>query len=227
MMMAEAIATSASKRTLCLRRSILRMRFIAAPSRSGSAVPVAPSSSGASRSCYHGRHTRRWPGQCVVPRLALLEWSWSQPRNHRDIDRNAGRLLWGSPISTPTTSRRPPLQAVHKSHHAHHGTRVSHVVGAAKTVIGAPVHPFRPVRKWFEHALAPSQLHPDLLRPSKTALAHGFLLGFIGQAAAVPTREQFSSTVKNRNSTPTRTDKPGTSSAEVAGRPGDRHPPLD
>jgi hypothetical protein len=29
MMMAEAMAMSASKRTLCLRRSILRMRFIA------------------------------------------------------------------------------------------------------------------------------------------------------------------------------------------------------
>jgi hypothetical protein len=32
MMMAEAMAMSASKRTLCLRRSILRMRFIATAS---------------------------------------------------------------------------------------------------------------------------------------------------------------------------------------------------
>jgi hypothetical protein len=101
---------------------------------------------------------------------------------------------WGGLLSTQTTSGRPPLHAVDKSHHAHHVTRVSHVVGAAKTVIGPPVHPFRLVRKRFQHALAPSQLHPDLLRLSKTALAHGFLLAFIGQAAAVPTREQFSST---------------------------------
>ena len=115
----------------------------------------------------------------------------------------ATRLLWGSPISTQTTSGRSPLQAVDKSHHAHHETRVSSVVSTAKTVIRPPVHPFRLDRERFEHALAPSQLHPDLLRPSKTALAHGFLLAFIGQAAAVPTREQFSSTVKNRNSTPT------------------------
>jgi hypothetical protein len=41
MMMAEAMAMSASKRTLCLRRSILRMRFIAIASRSGSVVSVA------------------------------------------------------------------------------------------------------------------------------------------------------------------------------------------
>src|ERR1700730_10976878 len=102
--------------------------------------------------------------------------------------------LWGSPISTPNTTGRPPLHAVDKSQDAHHETRVSSVVSTAKTVTRPPVHPFRPVRKWFEHALAPSQLHPDLLRPSKTALAHGFLLAFIGQAAAVPTREQFSST---------------------------------
>jgi hypothetical protein len=44
MMMAEAMAMSASKRTLCLRRSILRMRFIAIASRSGSVVSVALSS---------------------------------------------------------------------------------------------------------------------------------------------------------------------------------------
>jgi predicted lipid-binding transport protein (Tim44 family) len=41
---AEAMAMSASKRTLCLRRSILRMRFIAIASRSGSVVSVALSS---------------------------------------------------------------------------------------------------------------------------------------------------------------------------------------
>ena len=41
MMMAEAIAMSASKRTLCLRRSILRMRFIAAACQSGSVASAA------------------------------------------------------------------------------------------------------------------------------------------------------------------------------------------
>jgi hypothetical protein len=44
MMMAEAMAMSASKRTLCLHRSILRMRFIAIASRSGTVVSVALSS---------------------------------------------------------------------------------------------------------------------------------------------------------------------------------------
>jgi hypothetical protein len=40
-MMAEAMAMSASKKTLCLRRSILRMRFIATACRSGLAASVA------------------------------------------------------------------------------------------------------------------------------------------------------------------------------------------
>ena len=48
---------------------------------------------------------------------------------------------WGGLLSTQTTSGRSPLHAVDKSHHAHHVTRVSHIVGAAKTVIGPPVHP--------------------------------------------------------------------------------------
>jgi hypothetical protein len=42
MIMAEAMAMSASKRTLCFRRSILRMRFIATTSRSGLAALLFP-----------------------------------------------------------------------------------------------------------------------------------------------------------------------------------------
>jgi hypothetical protein len=49
MMMAEAMAMSASKRTLCLRRSILRMRFIATACQSDWLAPVALSSSAARR----------------------------------------------------------------------------------------------------------------------------------------------------------------------------------
>ena len=45
MMMAEAMARTESKRTLCLRRSILRMRFIAIACRSGSVASVALSNS--------------------------------------------------------------------------------------------------------------------------------------------------------------------------------------
>jgi hypothetical protein len=41
MMTAEAMAMSASKRTLCLRRSILRMRFIAIACQLGSEASVA------------------------------------------------------------------------------------------------------------------------------------------------------------------------------------------
>ena len=66
MMMAEAIATSASKRTLCLRRSILRMRFIAAPSRSGSAVPVALSSWSHVDLLAHWRRPREKPSSAVT-----------------------------------------------------------------------------------------------------------------------------------------------------------------
>ncbi len=61
MMMAEAMAMSASKKTLCLRRSILRMRFIATACRSGSLTAVALSSWAARRSCFHGRRTWRRP----------------------------------------------------------------------------------------------------------------------------------------------------------------------
>ena len=111
---------------------------------------------------------------------------------------------------------------------------MSDIVSTASTVIGLPVHTFGLVRKRFEHVLAPSHLHPDLLRLAETALVHGFLLAFIGQAVAMPAREQFAGSVQLGDATAAipaigvdRASKPRAKSAEVAGRPRDWHALID
>ena len=104
----------------------------------------------------------------------------------------------------------------------------------AQALIGPPVHAFGLVRKRFEHVLAPSHLHPDLLRLAETALVHGFLLAFIGQTVAMPAREQFAGSVQFGDATAAipaigmdRASKPRAKSAEVAGRPRDWHALID
>jgi hypothetical protein len=71
MMMAEAMAMSASKKTLCLRRSILRMRFIATAPPPGSPEAAALSSWGERRSCLNGCRTWRAPRARMTCELGL------------------------------------------------------------------------------------------------------------------------------------------------------------
>ena len=65
-------------------------------------------------------------------------------------------------------------------------------------------------------------------------MVHGFLLAFIGQAIAMPAREQFAGGVQLGDATAAipaigldRASKPRAKSAEVAGRPRDWHALID
>jgi hypothetical protein len=50
-----------------------------------------------------------------------------------------------------------------KSDQPIHRASLSDIMSAPQTIVGAPVHVFRLIRKFFKHVRAPSQLHPAVV----------------------------------------------------------------
>ena len=79
--------------------------------------------------------------------------------------------------------------SINKSHQPIHRAFFSDIMNAPQTIVGAPVHVFRLVRKFFKHVRAPSQLQPDFLCLSEPAMARRFPLALIRKPMAVAARE--------------------------------------
>src|SRR5262245_41773629 len=104
-------------------------------------------------------------------------------------------------------------------------------MGTAESVIGLPMHSFRPGRERIQRIRAPAQLHSNFLRLPKSAPARGFLLACIGEAVAATAGKQSAVEVQQRDATPAvfptdmgRTGKPRAATTKMAGCPRDRHP---
>ena len=63
-------------------------------------------------------------------------------------------------------------------------------MNTAPSLIRPPMHAFRPVGKFIEHARAASQSHPDLLRLPEPPLMDRFLLARVCEPVAVTAGEQ-------------------------------------
>ena len=83
--------------------------------------------------------------------------------------------------------------------------------------------------KIIQYVGVPSHFHADFSRLSKPPKPHGFELAFVAQSVAVPTREKCVSSKEDLCHSPPATSaaKPRPMTAEMAGRPRDRHALID
>ena len=88
------------------------------------------------------------------------------------------------------------VQSINEVHQPGRRAFFSHIMNAPQTIVGAPVHVFRLVRKFFKHVRAPSQLHADFLCLSEPAMARRFPLALIRKPMAVAAREQAANAVQ-------------------------------
>jgi hypothetical protein len=112
--------------------------------------------------------------------------------------RSFGRFLM-SWATAPAALGWCPVHSINKSHQPIHRAFFSHIMNAPQTIVGAPVHVFRLVRKFFKHIRAPSQLHADFLCFSESAMARRFLLALIRKLMAVAARERAINAVQLGN----------------------------
>jgi hypothetical protein len=86
-----------------------------------------------------------------------------------------------------------------KSHQPIHRAFLGDIMSAPQAIVGAPVHVFRLIRKFFKHVRAPPNCTPDFPCLSEPAMACRFLLALIGKPIAVAPREQAANAVQLGN----------------------------
>jgi hypothetical protein len=107
--------------------------------------------------------------------------------------------------------------------------RDSYFVNMTQAGVSAPMHSFRLRWKISQYVGVTSHFHADFSRLSKPAKPHGFEPAFITQSVAVPAREKCTASKEDLcNSAPAAgAAKPRPMTAEMAGRPRDRHALVD